>query len=837
MDHQNLINNSMVFYQHQQLQNTNFFNNCDYSRQYYNQQQSFFQQDSTESSSPLQNPVSSTYASQFADFASSIDVKPEIQPKKKKKRSDKVSTTKWPDPDATIIREQVALESEVVREQVLIPETTDHSKLVLQTLGPKCPNPLLCRKLKRKCGLFVKPLREHILRTFKIDLNEGERRMFILNNVEVVPTKKKTVFKFAYFLKDHRFNRRVQVCKTMFLNTLSISHKEVKLTLKNSQCGMIPSIRYFPPKVKKKPNPNLYFSNAEYGDHAMSDYSDHFEDFKEEPDMVSDLEDYDPLNRNAVPKSLPGASKKKNIEDMIKSGEVSRIAVPEHMGSRCQSKRCKTCDNFNDERRSLLFSSFWNTMNWRERKSFILKTVICRKPNKTIYTNGKSPRQFTYDYHLPLTYNLKDFSDHPDVQLIPVCSIMYINTLGIKINVVKRVLKQGPDTFEEIQVEKIIQDPKYLLEAQMKTKHKRRINWKAVQRALKAKGETYFTEVKENNESKYLQRQPKKLKPRCSGLGCKRMSTRRCSEITDAQREEIFRHYWKDLDKEQKKIFICENVFEDSTARMKDIASVCMKKGKTIDLKSSRRESTFRYHLPVNGVKMTVCQTMFVGTLCVAQKSVRVVVKGSFGLIKNLNYNDCFFVNENRKAKAEQQKSSDESGSSSNEEEDSESEEDSEADANFCDDKSSSEGDFEEEEVLPKKERKTIEEPRGGWYKKNNKFLRDRCSEGCRRQCSQITNSQRQSIFNHFYNDLDSKGKDEFVRNMVTVDKTARTKMIESAFEKSGNTLEEGDVHRKFSLKYFLPKGLKNNKVSVCAVMFEATLSVSNSKIKRVVMA
>lgn len=309
------------------------------------------------------------------------------------------------------------------------------------------------------------------------------------------------------------------------------------------------------------------------------------------------------------------------------------------------------------------------------------------------------------------------------------------------------------------------------------------------------------------------------------------MSNRHCHEITDVQREELFRHYWKDLDKERKKIFICENVFEDSTATMKDIANICKRKGKVIGVKNRKRETTFRYHFPVSGERLQVCQTMFVGTLCVPEKSVREVVKGSFGLLQDSTYNAALFEGEDpmiqlkQKPKEEKETSSD--GESSSEEE-------SELLDNLCDDESSDES-CSEEEVFTKSVRKAAPAPESGWYRRKDKVaMKERCSR-CRRKCKEITDSQRESIFDHFWNDLDRNAKDEFVRDLITVDKPNRVKMIESAFEKSGNPLDTNEISKRLSFKYHLPKGLGNEKIVVCAGMFEGTLSIGSSKIKRIV--
>lgn len=172
---------------------------------------------------------------------------------------------------------------------------------------------------------------------------------------------------------------------------------------------------------------------------------------------------------------------------------------------------------------------------------------------------------------------------------------------------------------------------------------------------------------KVNNELQLVARKPRKMKPRCPGSGCAKSHKRRCTDITDSQREELFESFWKTLDKEQKKLFICENVLEHKVQRRRALKGY--KKLKKLNpeyepVDNSRRESTFRYFLPIDKERYQVCQKMFLNTLAVTSNYVHCWRKCNFKLFKNSVPDDLPKVEDSKELKGK----SDISSSSEDEE-------------------------------------------------------------------------------------------------------------------------------------------------------------------------
>nr|CAH7758136.1 unnamed protein product [Callosobruchus chinensis] len=98
----------------------------------------------------------------------------------------------------------------------------------------------------------------------------------------------------------------------------------------------------------------------------------------------------------------------------------------------------------------------------------------------------------------------------------------------------------------------------------------------------------------------------------CSSEVCKKSSKRRCHEITEASRREIFKAFWNDLDWEQRKVYVSNLV--SKREKMRATKS---------DNDSSRRSSSLFYNLNIDGQIVHVCKNMFLKTLAVKEWSVR----------------------------------------------------------------------------------------------------------------------------------------------------------------------------------------------------------------------
>lgn len=96
------------------------------------------------------------------------------------------------------------------------------------------------------------------------------------------------------------------------------------------------------------------------------------------------------------------------------------------MGLTCTSAKCRKsknrfCDKFSENVRSKIFTEFWSSMNWDQRKIFVSTNVTQRETQRKTSVNDNSRRNFT------LTYNLNN-----GLESLQVCRNMFLSTLDIK---------------------------------------------------------------------------------------------------------------------------------------------------------------------------------------------------------------------------------------------------------------------------------------------------------------------------------------------------------------------------------------------------------------------
>lgn len=118
------------------------------------------------------------------------------------------------------------------------------------------------------------------------------------------------------------------------------------------------------------------------------------------------------------------------------------------------------------------------------------------------------------------------------------------------------------------------------------------------------RGEEYlgYTRTRDGKVSHNKIREPKKLGPPCTSTKCLKFKTRFCNTITLDERSSIFQNFWRELDWDQKKIYITSLMKKKATAR-KFVPG------------ESRRSFTYEYFLRVNDEIKQVCKKMFLATL------------------------------------------------------------------------------------------------------------------------------------------------------------------------------------------------------------------------------
>ncbi|XP_067283020.1 uncharacterized protein [Pseudorasbora parva] len=123
-------------------------------------------------------------------------------------------------------------------------------------------------------------------------------------------------------------------------------------------------------------------------------------------------------------------------------------------------------------------------------------------------------------------------------------------------------------------------------------------NWKCVQKRRRMMGQPYVG-MSRNEE---VNMEPRVMGPRCQSAACVKSSKLHCSTIGEADRENIFKHFWENMNWEEKKMYVRGLV---------DIIPVKRRRGS----ENSRRSSTLIFFLEVYGQRRRVCKSLFLATL------------------------------------------------------------------------------------------------------------------------------------------------------------------------------------------------------------------------------
>lgn len=96
----------------------------------------------------------------------------------------------------------------------------------------------------------------------------------------------------------------------------------------------------------------------------------------------------------------------------------------------------------------------------------------------------------------------------------------------------------------------------------------------------------------------------------------------------------------------------------------------------------------------------------------------------------------------------------------------------------------------------------------------------DFCAKGTARCCSEFTEEKREEIFKHFWNELDWKGKKNFVRSLV-----------DTVPPKRRRVRHKGEISRKGDSKLYHLSN-KDQRMPVCRVMFLNTLGIKEAMVR-----
>ncbi|KAG8178363.1 hypothetical protein JTE90_027232 [Oedothorax gibbosus] len=87
----------------------------------------------------------------------------------------------------------------------------------------------------------------------------------------------------------------------------------------------------------------------------------------------------------------------------------------------CSQSSVRKCDSITKEQRTVIFQNFWKTMDWAQRKQFVLNMVGRIPVKRRTKADAVSKRDFTLNYHLCV-----------NGEKMQVCQTMFLQTLDIK---------------------------------------------------------------------------------------------------------------------------------------------------------------------------------------------------------------------------------------------------------------------------------------------------------------------------------------------------------------------------------------------------------------------
>ncbi|KAI4871352.1 hypothetical protein NFI96_026576 [Prochilodus magdalenae] len=133
-------------------------------------------------------------------------------------------------------------------------------------------------------------------------------------------------------------------------------------------------------------------------------------------------------------------------------------------------------------------------------------------------------------------------------------------------------------------------------------------NWKRnVQKRRRMEGKSYSGKRKDVGE---VTRAARAMGPGCVSEACKKSAKRFCHTFSEEERQGIFRHFWQNMNWEERRLYVAGLVDHTPVARKRSASQ------------DSRRLSTLSYHLGVDGEKRRVCKKFFLSTLGLGEWSV-----------------------------------------------------------------------------------------------------------------------------------------------------------------------------------------------------------------------
>ncbi|CAJ1062983.1 uncharacterized protein LOC122881504 isoform X1 [Xyrichtys novacula] len=308
-----------------------------------------------------------------------------------------------------------------------------------RAVGPRCTSSVCKKASNRLCREIDEDIRQKVFEEFWQGMNWAQRKLYVAGQVDCDPVERSRAVgsqsRRSVSLRYHLLvdGKRKQVCKNMFLSTLGVGEWSVlnwaqkgATNMKKKQSGnKLEMVQALPQVPKQKPTSAAVSNTKEVSlEHVIG----------LERDKNSPPEPEGPARKKSrVAKPLtwkqnrmkqlrmegkPYISKRK--KDGATVTKAQRTIGPRCTSSACRKASNRFCADFSEEARKQLFTSFWQCMNWSQRRIYVAGLVNCDPVERTRAPWTKSRRSVSMRYHL--------ISEGDRRQ---VCKKMFLSTLGV----------------------------------------------------------------------------------------------------------------------------------------------------------------------------------------------------------------------------------------------------------------------------------------------------------------------------------------------------------------------------------------------------------------------
>nr|XP_046256744.1 uncharacterized protein LOC124065407 isoform X2 [Scatophagus argus] len=303
-----------------------------------------------------------------------------------------------------------------------------------RAVGPRCTS-IACKKASnRLCGEINEEARNKVFDEFWQRMNWAQRKQYIAGQVDCDPVERSRAVgsqsRRSVSLRYHLMvdGKRKQVCKNMFLSTLGIGEWSVLnwaqkgATKKNeSNDNNFDKSQVAPQCSQQNPVSNVVQITQEQVNAADMDKTRLPEPegpARKKSRVARPLTWKQNRQKQLRMEGKPYISKRK--KDGMTITKAQRAVGPRCTSSACKKASNRFCADFSEDARNKLFTSFWQCMNWPQRKIYVAELVDCDPVERTRAPWTQSRRTVSMRYHLIADGDRKQ-----------VCKKMFLSTLGI----------------------------------------------------------------------------------------------------------------------------------------------------------------------------------------------------------------------------------------------------------------------------------------------------------------------------------------------------------------------------------------------------------------------